>query len=373
MRNDWYRVSNEAQVDSPALLVFPDRIDANIRRMVEIAGGPGRLRPHVKTYKMAEVVRAQMAQGIDKFKCATIAEAEMVAGCDVRDVLFAYQPVGPKIKRLLALCETFPGTTFSAVVDNPEMLAEISATFSRAGRSLPLFIDVNIGMNRTGIEPGERALALYRSLVETPGVEAAGLHVYDGHACGPDVNERRRKVELGWARVRALVDDIRAEGLSEPVLVMGGTPSFSIHASRPSGDLRIELSPGTILLWDRGYAAGCPELPFESAAVMLTRVVSKPSARLICVDLGTKAVASEMQPPRAWFPEFPDARAVLHNEEHMVLEFDGAKDLAVGSCLYAIPWHICPTVALQSDVTVVEDGRATGTWAVAARNRRLTI
>jgi D-serine deaminase-like pyridoxal phosphate-dependent protein len=89
--------------------------------------------------------------------------------------------------------------------------------------------------------------------------------------------------------------------------------------------------------------------------------------------LGTKSVASEMQPPRAWFPEYPQARTLVHNEEHLVLEFDGAQDLAVGDCLYAIPWHVCPTVALQAEVTVVEDGRAMGTWVVAARNRRLTI
>jgi D-threonine aldolase len=228
-------------------------------------------------------------------------------------------------------------------------------------------------MNRTGIQPGDKAIALYRALVETPGVEAAGLHVYDGHAHARDVNQRRAQVDESWAKAHALIDDIRTGGLPEPLVVVGGTPSFPIHASRPMGDVRIELSPGTMLLWDRGYAMGCPELPFEPAAVLLTRVVSKPSARLVCVDLGTKSVASEMPPPRAWFPEFPDARSVVHNEEHLVLEFDGAQDLKVGDCLYAVPWHICPTVALQAEVTVVEDGRATGTWVVAARSRRLTI
>ncbi len=371
MGNDWYRVSNEGQVDSPALLVFPDRIDANIRRMVEIAGGPERLRPHVKTYKMPEVVRAQMAQGIEKFKCATIAEAEMVAGCDVGDLLLAYQPVGPKIERLLTLCEKFPNTRFSAIVDIPEVMAEIASTFDKAGRSLPLFIDVNAGMNRTGIEPGDQALALYEALVETPGVEAAGLHVYDGHIRDRDLDDRRARVETDWRGVWTLIDDIKTSGLPEPLIVAGGTPSFPIHAKREAPGL--ELSPGTILLWDRSYGTGLPELPFESAAVLFTRVVSKPAAGTITLDLGTKAVASEMQPPRAWFPDFPEAKQVGHNEEHMVLELDGTQDLSVGSCLYAIPWHICPTVALQGEVTVVEGGKATGTWTVAARNRRLTV
>ena len=371
MGNDWYRLSNEGQVDSPALLVFPDRIDANIRRMVEIAGDPDRLRPHVKTYKMPEVVKAQMAQGINKFKCATIAEAEMVAGCDVRDLLLAYQPVGPKVERLLALSQKFPNTRFSAVVDNQGVMKKIASAFHQAGRSLPLFIDVNAGMNRTGIEPGDEALALYRALVETPGVEVAGLHVYDGHIRDRDLDERRARVKKEWAGTHALVDRIKGAGLPEPVIVAGGTPSFPIHAEKPADGL--ELSPGTILLWDRGYGTGLPELPFESAAVLFTRVVSKPAAGIITLDLGTKAVASEMQPPRAWFPDFPEAKQVGHNEEHMVLELDGADELSVGSGLYALPWHICPTVALQGEVTVVENGQATGTWTVAARNRRLTV
>jgi len=107
VRNDWYRITNEAQVDSPALLVFPDRIGATSAAWWRSPAARSGLRPHVKTYKMAEVVRAQMTQGIGKFKCATIAEAEMLAGCVLRDVLFAYQAVGPKIERLLALGKMF--------------------------------------------------------------------------------------------------------------------------------------------------------------------------------------------------------------------------------------------------------------------------
>lgn len=373
MGSEWYRVSNEEELDSPSLLVFPERIHTNISRMVEMAGSADRLRPHVKTYKMPEVVRAQMARGIDRFKCATIAEAEMVAGCDVSDLLLAYQPLGPKIRRLLTLVERFPGTRFSAIVDNPGVMKEIAQVFHGAGRSLPLFIDIDVGMNRTGIVPGPGALDLYRALAETDGVEAAGLHVYDGHIRDRDIEERRAHVEKDWAEARTLIRDIRAAGLPDPVVIAGGTPTFPVHAARDTGGVKTELSPGTLLFWDRGYDEGLPEQPFESAAILMTRVVSKPAEGRITVDLGTKAVASEMVPPRAWFPELPGAKAVGHNEEHLVLEVDGAEGYAVGDCLYAIPWHICPTVALQGEVTVVEAGRATGTWTVAARNRRISV
>ncbi|MEO2046661.1 MAG: D-TA family PLP-dependent enzyme [Pirellulales bacterium] len=375
----WYRLENEAEVDSPALLVYPERIDANIRRMLEIAGGPEILRPHVKSHKMAEVVRAQMVHGIDKFKCATIAEAEMVAGCGAPDVMLAYQPVGPKIDRLLALVRKFPDIRFSTLVDSPEVLSSISATFASANSTIPLFVDVNVGMNRTGISSLEDAFDLYLALVETPGVEAAGLHIYDGHLHDRNTDRLQQQVAESWSRVEALIDAIKAAKLPDPTLIVGGTPTFPVHAGRREKvGLKIELSPGTSLLWDRGYAVDFPDLPFEPAATLLTRVVSKPSTRTVCLDLGIKAVASEMQPPRVWFPELSgtdclDLKMVMHNEEHMVLEFDGADRLPIGSCLYAIPWHICPTVALHSEATVVEQGKATGTWKVAARDRRLTV
>src|ERR1043166_4762155 len=113
--DSWHKVFNVREVASPALLVYPDRIEENIRRMIQIAGGTGRLRPHVKTHKLAEVIHMQMEQGIARFKCATIAEAEMAAGCGAKDVLLAYQPVGPNVERLVRLARTFPNTKFSAI------------------------------------------------------------------------------------------------------------------------------------------------------------------------------------------------------------------------------------------------------------------
>src|SRR4051794_11224572 len=119
MSNAWYLVGNVQEVDSPALLVYPDRIEENIRRMIRLARGVERLRPHVKTHKMSEVMRLKLAAGIKKFKCATIAEAEMAASCGAPDVLLAYQPVGPKIARLIRLIRSFPGTKFSTIADDP--------------------------------------------------------------------------------------------------------------------------------------------------------------------------------------------------------------------------------------------------------------
>ena len=128
----WHTFENVADVPSPALLVYPERVEENIRRMIRMAVGLEKLRPHVKTHKLAEVVRLQMAQGVTKFKCATIAELEMVAGCGAADVLFAYQPVGPTARRLVQLAKIFPQTRFAAIADDAGAIRR-SPTFSNSG------------------------------------------------------------------------------------------------------------------------------------------------------------------------------------------------------------------------------------------------
>jgi D-serine deaminase-like pyridoxal phosphate-dependent protein len=310
-----------------------------------------------------------MDRGIQKFKCATIAEAEMLAQCNVPDVLLAYQPVGPKISRLLTLVQTFSHTQFSTLVDNLDVVRQIADMFSDTGHTLPLYTDLDVGMHRTGIASNKTALTLIHAIEETPGVQFAGLHIYDGQLGNVDYKSRAALVNKAWEGINILIEKLDAEGLPITKIIAGGTPSFPFHARQPN----VDLSPGTILLWDHGYEMICPDLPFKPAAILLCRVVSKPTNNSVTLDLGTKAIASEMQTPRAFFPGLPDSQVVMHNEEHLVLQFEGAGELVVGQCLYAIPWHICPTVALYSEVGVVKEGRVKENWTVLARNRKLTI
>jgi D-serine deaminase-like pyridoxal phosphate-dependent protein len=142
-----------------------------------------------------------------------------------------------------------------------------------------------------------------------------------------------------------------------------------MHARREG----VECSPGTTVLWDAGYARKMPDLEFLPAATLLARVVSRPGAARLCLDLGHKAVASEMPHPRVVFPDLPDARAVMHSEEHLVLDTAIAAQFPVGTVVHGIPWHICPTVALHSEVVVSRAGLASDTWPVVARARRITI
>jgi len=359
---------NADEIPSPALIVRWEAVEENLRRMIERVGSPARLRPHLKTHKLPQIIARLAELGVTKAKTATIAEAEMAATAGARDVLLAFPAIGPTVPRLVELVRAFPAVQFSALVDDPAALDALGAAFQRAGLELPVFVDLDVGMHRTGIAPDEAAAALYARLERTPGLRPAGLHAYDGHLSQSDLAERTAACDAGFATVVALRDRLRAAGLPVPVIVAGGTPTFPIHARRSD----VECSPGTCVLWDAGYARKVPDLDFVPAAILLTRVISRPGPNRLCLDLGHKAVASEMPHPRAIFPALPDAKPVVHSEEHRVLETPHAADFPVGTVLGAIPWHICPTVALQSFVHVSHANRVDAVWPVVARTRRLS-
>lgn len=367
MHPDWMRLDDETRALSPALLVYPDRVEENLRRMIARVGDPARLRPHIKTHKLPQLVALQARLGITKCKCATIAEAEVAAAHGAKEITVSVQLVGPNVARFLALSRAFPRVAFSTIADDPGAVAALAQAAREAGATLEVLLDLDVGMARTGIAPGPAAVALYRTIATSPGLRPGGLHAYDGHIRQKDLAERTAAAAGGIARVEALRDELVRAGLSVPRVVWGGTPTFPIHAPRPG----IECSPGTCALWDAGYGTGLPDLEFLHAAVLLTRVISRPGAGRLCLDLGHKAVASEMPHPRAIFPAIPDARAVTHSEEHLVIETARAADFPVGTALYAIPWHVCPTVALHDRAHIVRDRRIVETWSITARARQL--
>ncbi|MBK8880918.1 MAG: D-TA family PLP-dependent enzyme [Bacteroidales bacterium] len=367
--NQWYKIENEDEVYSPSLLIYPDRIENNICKMVEMARDADRLRPHVKTHKMAEIVRMQMKHGINKFKCATISEAEMVAGCGATDILLAMQPVGPNIERFFRLKKAYRGVNFSCIVDSEQIIHQLSETGCRYDLETSLWIDINVGMNRTGITPDEEAIRIFKLADSLPKLKAEGLHVYDGHIHEKNFSLRTDICNEAWLPVGKMRNNLKTAGFSNVRVVAGGTPTFPVHASKSD----VEISPGTILLWDFGYSSSFSDLNFQHAAVLFTRVVSKPAKDIICLDLGHKAVGSEMPQPRIMIPSFNDFTIIGHSEEHMVIRAAQAENIRTGDTVYAIPWHICPTVDRYDSVYVVTESRVSGKWNVAARKREITF
>jgi D-serine deaminase-like pyridoxal phosphate-dependent protein len=364
--DQWYTIRNVEILDSPVLVVYPARVAENIRRMVAMVDDVQRLRPHIKTHKTAEGIRMMMEAGVSKFKCATITEAELLGRTGAPDALLAYQPHGPKVQRLIHVMKTFPGTRYACLIDNRDSAASMSAAFQAAGLRAPVYIDLNIGMNRTGIVPGNAVVDLYRYGTELPGIIPIGLHAYDGHQRNPDIAQRIVETDRDFQAVLDLQEKLGAAGFPRPIIVAGGSPSYAVHSKRQGR----ECSPGTCIFWDKGYSEICPEQPFEPAVALVTRVVSLPTPTRVCLDLGHKAVAAENDiSRRVYFPEAPALKPVGQSEEHLVMEAPEGHGFRPGDVLYGIPYHVCPTVALYERLVVVEDGMVNGDWKVAARSR----
>lgn len=356
---------------TPCLAVSPQVIRDNLLAMITIAGSADRLRPHVKTHKCPEIVKIALQLGINKHKCATLAEAEMLAEL-TRDVLIAYPLVGPNVVKLAELAANYPRVRFSTLVDCSQAIDALSHVFSQQQQTMDVLIDVNVGMNRTGIQPGENAMNLAKQIQRLSNLNLVGLHLYDGHNHQPNLSERTEAISSLMNPVLDMVAELKRQGISIDKLVCGGTPTFPVFAKWASTNAQVatvpavELSPGTSVLSDFNYGRDYPDIAgINPAAMLFTRIISKPSPGHITVDLGHKAVAAD-QPAgrRCHFVDLPDAEELKQSEEHLVVRTSQADQLQVGQILRVIPSHICPTVALHANVLVVEQGAVAGLWPI---------
>ncbi len=367
MKQNWYSLTDTDSLDSPALLVYPQRVKQNIQTALQMVGGNAqRLQPHIKTCKSAEAIGLMMDAGIYKFKAATIAEAELLATCGAKEVLLAYQASGPKLQRLLQLATMYPQTAFAFLTDNLHTAAEQSRICASHQTTGTVYIDLNVGMNRTGIAPGADALSLYRYCQENPHLQIKGLHLYDGHIRNTDFLQKKQLVDAAFAPVQDMLDELAAQ----PEIICGGSPSFSVHAKREG----VVCSPGTFIYWDHGYASICPEQHFLPAIVIMSRVLSKPAPGLITLDAGHKAMAAENEiGRRIHFLNASGLVPTAQSEEHLVMKQEDDTVYTVGDVIYGLPYHVCPTVNLYERLQVVEDGQVTGCWKTVARDRELGV
>ena len=233
---------------------------------------------------------------------------------------------------------------------------------------LPMLVDVNMGMNRTGV-PIERLEELYRSASSLPGLRLCGMHCYDGNHNNKDAAVRQAEVDDTDKKVSDIMERLNGDGICCELAVAGGTPSFPCHA----GATRWYLSPGTAFITDAGYYMNLPDLDFIPGAAVMTRVISHPAKGVFTTDLGYKAIASDPAGQRGYIVGLEDAVPIIHSEEHWAFRLeDESRIPAIGTCLYVIPTHICPTTALYPEILVAKDGQVADRWQVTARNRRIT-
>lgn len=348
----------EANLVSPGLLVDPQLVQANINWILnQVANNPHRLRPHIKTHKTREVNQMLLASGIYKFKAATIAEAELLALDEAPDVLLSMQPTGTTLTRFIELQKKYPKTSFSCLLDDRVAARQLAAVSSNQR----VFVDLNMGMNRTGIRP-EEALPLIQYIQETTSLQLVGLHAYDGHIRDVNMEDRKNHVKADFKAFFELVDQLGAD----LELVVGGTPSFLVHHQNPN----FVCSPGTFVFFDTGYAKLYPKESIQLAVQIIGRIISKPTNHTICMDVGHKSVAPENAiENRVSFIDHPAWQLLSQSEEHGIVEVGDSSPYAIGDVIRMYPYHICPTVALHQSLQVTDGS----TWKVLARDRKITI
>ena len=305
--------------------------------------------------------------GISNFKASTISEAEIAAEAGASSVLIAHQLVGPKVDRFIQLSQRYPNTHFSTLIDNIGSAMFLNKKAVESGLVTNIYIDINNGMDRSGIKIGTGLDDLMAYLQDCKGLHFQGFHVYDGHLRDSEFTLRQEKIEYGLEQVTNYFKKLKTQ-YPEAKMICGGTPSFTSHLLEEN---RI-TSPGTCVLWDWGYGEKLTEQSFKYAALVVTRVISKPTEGILTVDMGHKSVSAENPiDKRIKFLNLDNYELLSQSEEHGVIRVSDWDNWQVGDVLYGVPYHICPTINLHDEVSLIENGMKTDTWEITARKRKL--
>jgi D-serine deaminase-like pyridoxal phosphate-dependent protein len=369
---DRFRVQDAADVMTPALLAYPDAIATNIDAILHTLGGDGsRWRAHVKTAKLAFTMRMLAERGVTNFKCATTLELLVACESGARDVLVAYPVVGANAHRVREIAESFPAVRVSILTENEEQIRQWS------GSRLGIFLDVNPGMNRTGIEQDHRdeILALTRT-IRNAGLPFRGLHYYDGHFGGLSESERTPAAHRGYEQLLKVVNVLEQSGARVEEVITAGTPTFPASLSFAGFRGRQfvhRISPGTVVYNDATSLAQLPpSLGLQPAVLVMTRVISHPRAGIITCDAGHKAVSADAGVPTCIVVGHPELTPLGPSEEHLPMAVaEGAAGPKVGEILYLMPRHVCPTVNNFDCALLVRGNRADVIEKVTARGREM--
>lgn len=354
-------------LDTPALLVDLDRLDANLQRMAEIARrGSVALRPHAKSHKLPEIGARQLAAGSVGLTVAKLGEAEVFVEHGATDVLVAYPLWGEAKWR--RLCELSARARITVAADSDEAVAGLSGVAAASGVTIPVLVEIDCGFERCGVIGPDRALALARRIADSPGLQFAGIMSFAGQSydertpAGLDsVARHDADVLLQAARV------IRAAGIDVPVVSAGGTPTAQRIAQV---DGITEIRPGAYALSDRDQVAlGWGTLE-DCALTVLATVVSRPTSTRAVIDAGTKTLSSDASfQDDGWgaIAGRPELRLARVTEEHGILDVPHECELPIGTRLRIIPNHCCGTINMHDEVVALRADVVTATWSVAAR------
>jgi D-serine deaminase-like pyridoxal phosphate-dependent protein len=365
-----FRVENADDVMTPALLLYPDAVAANIDAVLRVLdGNADRWRAHVKTAKLAFTMRMLVERGVANFKCATTLELLVACESGARDVLVAYPLVGANARRVREIAESFPNVRVSILAEN-----EAQASQWRGSR-VGVFLDINPGMDRTGVEQDRHSeiVALVHA-IKNSGLNFRGLHYYDGHFGGLAESERIAAAQQGYEHLLAVVAAIEQAGVAVEEVITAGTPTFSASSSfaRFRGQrFAHRISPGTVVYNDAtSLSQLSASLGLQPAVLVMTRVVSHPHAGRITCDAGHKSVSADAGLPTCVVAGHPELTPLGPSEEHLPMAVaDGFVPPKVGEILYLLPRHVCPTVNNFDSALLVRENRIEAVEEVSARGR----
>ena len=362
----------KSHLDTPALVVDIDKLRFNIQDMADFAAAEGvQLRPHAKTHKTPQIARMQLEAGAVGLTVAKLSEAEVFIDAGCRDILVAYPLVGAaKHRRLLELCRRANITT---VLDHVDIAEALSRSMSANGLELPVMVEVDTGLGRCGVQPGEPARKLAQQIARLPGLRFAGLLTHEGHAQLAGAPDEVRAAGLSAGHMMAETAQlISKSGLEVPIISVGLTATAKITATVAGVT---EMRPGIYVFYDRSEVLHKVVKPERCAARVLSTVATRPTAERIILDAGTKALTSDragVAPPVAGHGlviDKPGWAIMSLSEEHGATSVPPDDPVVIGERVEIIPNHICPVVNLFDSMHVTRGERVIDEWAVAARGK----
>ncbi len=346
------------EVDTPALILDLPAFEKNQATLFSLVRNRVRVRPHAKTHKCPDVARRQVALGAVGMCCQKVSEAEAMVDGGIGDVLVSNEIVGArKLERLAALARR---AKIGVCVDHAQNVAAIAAT----GAQLDVYVEIDVGMRRCGVQPGQPAVDLARKITAFNNLRFAGLQAYHGRAQHiRSMEERHAVIEVAAQHVVHTKRLLREAGIECPIVTGAGSGTFMLEVEAGAWD---EIQPGSYAFMDADYAKNewaAPLPRFEHALFVLTTVMSRPSDAMAIVDAGLKASSVDSGMPAVWKRE---GLAYTHaSDEHGWVEGKAVPPL--GEKLLLVPGHCDPTINLYDWYVCVRSGLVEDLWPITAR------
>ena len=356
------------EIDTPALCVDLDQLEANIRYMAGTCRERAvAWRPHSKCHKSPQIAQKLIAAGAIGVTCAKLGEAEVMASGGVTDLLIANMLAGPhKVRRLVALTKIADPIV---CIDHVDQATAMAAGLEEAGQTVRAIVDVDLGMKRTGVPAGRPALELARSLDQLPGMQLCGIMGYEGHLLQvADPKDKAEQIAAALDQLGETRDLLIEDGLNCDIVSCGGTGSFTYATQHPAVT---EVQAGGGIFMDDFYRDNCQVTEMQPALTLVATIVSRPAVERAIMDAGRKSLNQELAKPRVISHAGIELSSLSaeHGALKLLQEANGDQQLRIGDRVELMPGYSDWTCVLHDHLLGFRDGRLEVVWPLEARGR----